>query len=349
MQLGICWVKFEGPLPGKQGSAHDVACHVVKVCDGQRVGLAGDEKIKVVLDGRGLRADKAVKEEMARRYPPKIAKPPAPPAPTAPPATWGAAAAPAVSAVAATPASSGGSRTPMAPPSAPRFGPSGPGAGRFPSQYGPPGRPRPPFNPNHPHHTAYNSPFGRATPARSGFSIQSRPIGVPARSLQTNRSLASSFIDAPFGQPSQVQQRQSEGFDAYTPRNIRFSRSRSRSRSQSSAGDSDSSDEGHERSKNRTRSPRLHGKRGAIQDDAASKADEEAVVEKIKAALVSNGRAYILIDATALPAAKVSDDNLRDHFRAFKPTEVSLASRTEARKLTLADSLQQPSAIHSLC
>ena len=49
-------MKFDGPVSGRKGTAHDVAVHVVKVCDGQRIGLSGTEKIKVVLDGRGLRA-----------------------------------------------------------------------------------------------------------------------------------------------------------------------------------------------------------------------------------------------------------------------------------------------------
>lgn len=80
MQLGIVWVRFDGPAPGKTGSAHDVAKNVVKMCDGQRVGMQGGmERVKVVLDGRGLLAEKAVKEEMARRHAPKPKPPPLPP------------------------------------------------------------------------------------------------------------------------------------------------------------------------------------------------------------------------------------------------------------------------------
>lgn len=91
MQLGICWVKFDGPVQGRSGTAHDVAAHVVKTCDGQRVGLSGNERIKVVFDGRGLRTEKAVKEEMERRYKPKpkpVVQPPTGPKaamPAAPP------------------------------------------------------------------------------------------------------------------------------------------------------------------------------------------------------------------------------------------------------------------------
>lgn len=81
MQLGIVWVRFDGPAPGKTGTAHEVARNVVRMCDGQRVGLQGGERVKVVLDGRGLLAEKAVKEEMARRSAPKP-KPQPPPSAT---------------------------------------------------------------------------------------------------------------------------------------------------------------------------------------------------------------------------------------------------------------------------
>ncbi|BEI80595.1 hypothetical protein CcaverHIS002_0111240 [Cutaneotrichosporon cavernicola] len=82
MQLGIVWVRFDGPAPGKTGTAHDVAKNVVRICDGQRVGLQSQERVRVVLDGRGLLAEKAVKEEMAKRNAPKPKLPPLPSAPT---------------------------------------------------------------------------------------------------------------------------------------------------------------------------------------------------------------------------------------------------------------------------
>jgi histone-lysine N-methyltransferase SETD1 len=82
MQLGIVWVRFDGPAPGKTGTAHDVAKNVVRMCDGQRVGLQNQERVRVVLDGRGLLAEKAVKDEMAKRNAPKPRPPPPPSAPT---------------------------------------------------------------------------------------------------------------------------------------------------------------------------------------------------------------------------------------------------------------------------
>jgi hypothetical protein len=45
-------------------------------------------------------------------------------------------------------------------------------------------------------------------------------------------------------------------------------------------------------------------------------------VERVKAALAENNNTYVHIDANVLPAKSVSEDHLKDHFRAFKPAKV---------------------------
>ena len=307
MQLGICWVKFDGPQSGRPGTAYDVAVQVVKVCDGQRIGLSGNEKIKVVLDGRGLRAEKAVKEEMAKRYPPKK---PAPPLPKPPPPA------------AATPSSGG--VTPRTPridyPTRPT--PPGPVAVPFHSTL--PARPRPPnvmFD-----SAGHNySSLGRSLPIRAHpGTFPARPSGLPHRPAPATQNLASSFVDAPFA-PHSRGRRFDDLRDSYSPRRSR-SRSRSRSHPLSCSTCSPySSDSEYDRPAYRSRrspSPFERGKPRGRVVPIKDRREDGAAFERINKALTENGHAYVFIDANALPARSVSEDHLKDHFRAFKPAQV---------------------------
>lgn len=55
------------------------------------------------------------------------------------------------------------------------------------------------------------------------------------------------------------------------------------------------------------------------------KEDEEAA-ELMKNTLADNGHSYAFIDANSLPLKSVNEDHLKDHFRAFKPSQVSTLS-----------------------
>ena len=299
MQLGICWVKFDGPLPRRTGTAHDVANQVVKVCDGQRVGLAGDERVKVVLDGRGLRTEKAVQEEMSKRYPPKKVEPPKPiPAPAIKTPSSGAAT-PQIDSAHKSSLPNGG----RPPPSSIPFRPS-----------------RPPifFNSTERNH----HPLNRSAPVRSfndavfHSTLPSRPFAV--------QQLNSSFVDAPFAQQARSHHRKhyNDFREAYSPRRS-SSRSRSYSRCSTCTSSSDS-DGDRPALRRRSRSPYGGARgRGHAIPTATRKQDDEAV-ERMKRALTNNGHAYAFVDSTCLPPKSVSEDHLKDHFRAFKPSQVRM-------------------------
>ena len=303
MQLGICWVKFDGPLSGRSGTGHDVVLNVVKVCNGQRIGLAGNEKITVVLDGRGLRAEKAVKAEMARRY---AQKKPAVPVKSSP---------------APTPRST--ERTPISGQATPRVGSireaqSGPSSSPpVPRTFSNlPARPR-----------AADAPWNnRHRPA----SNLSRPLGLPPRPAPHTQNLASSFIDAPFAPRERDRDHRdhSPHYDSY--RYSRRSRSRSRSRSRRARSHSCSTCSSYSDSEDdrpiyrrRGRSPSPRRGRAVRREDSTERKENEAATARVQKALSANGLAYILIETTALPYKSVSEEHLKDHFRMFKPSQVS--------------------------
>ena len=298
MQLGICWVKFDGPLPGRPGTAHDVANQVVKACDGQRVGLAGDERVKVVLDGRGLRTEKAVQEEISRRYPPKKVEPPKPnTAPTNKTPLSGAAT-PQIDSAHKSSLPAGG----RPPPSSIPFRPS-----------------RPPlfFNSTERNHPS----LGRPVPVRPFNGPVSHP-SLPSRPIAGVQQLKSSFVDAPFAQQarSHHRKRHDDFREAYTPRHS-SSRSRSYSRCSTCSSSSDSESD-RPVFRRRSRSPYGGARgRGHAIPTAPRKQDEEAV-ERMKRALTNNGHSYAFIESTCLPPNTVTEDHLKDHFRAFKPSQV---------------------------
>ncbi|WVQ96441.1 hypothetical protein IAU59_003546 [Kwoniella sp. CBS 9459] len=327
MQLGICWVKFDGPPHGKAGTAHDVAQQVCRACDGQRISVMGNERIKVVLDGRGIRTERAVKEEMERRYPPKpkaVPKPPlqATPIPSLIPPNIGT----------STP-SSAGAQTPRADQHAlPKSVPTMPKS----SMLGPslPSRLyRPPVF-NSPQHTSLPS---RPLPARPSSLLPTRPIalanGLPARpDTSAVQHLASSFTAAPFSrQVSHTDRDRDRRFDrpdSYTPLSRRRSRSRSASYSSySSDYTSESEDDrptyrgGRGRRGRGDRSPYGRRRVGGRVVAQPTEKDEHAV-EKTKQALTANGHAHVFIDAKSLPATGNYEPYLRDHFKAFKPAEI---------------------------
>lgn len=63
--------------------------------------------------------------------------------------------------------------------------------------------------------------------------------------------------------------------------------------------------------------------------DKKEKNEEQlSEVEKVKKALEQNGHGYLFIDTAALPVGSITEDQLRDHFRAFKPAKVSCTSDT---------------------
>ncbi|WRT67861.1 uncharacterized protein IL334_004835 [Kwoniella shivajii] len=321
MQLGICWVKFDGPPHGRPGTAHDVACQVVRVCDGQRISLTGNEKIKIVLDGRGIRTQKAVKEEMEKRYPPK---PKVIPIPTSKPTFPLSTPSLVPAAVGTSTPSSAGAQTPRAESGISRIQPPIPKplTGSFPSRAY---RPSP--------SVSYHNPRYSSLPNRPGLpsrpipvSLPSRPMGLPARPDTSVQHLASSFTAAPFTRhvdQTYQDQRRYDYADSYTPNQRRRSRSRSRSYASSYSSDySSDSDDYRPAYKSRERSPygrrRVAGGRVAPQ---TTKEDEKAA-EKIKEALTANGKAHVYIDAKSLPPTETYVAHLKDHFKTFKPSQI---------------------------
>ncbi|RXK36777.1 hypothetical protein M231_05938 [Tremella mesenterica] len=306
MQLGLCWVQFSGPVPGKTGSAHDVANNVVKVCDGQRVGLVGNEKIKVVLDGRGLRTQQAVKEEMERRYAkPKL--PPPPPPPTLPP-------------------------PPSAPRSQPPLIPSTPASGTAtPSSEVPTAplnssyRPKPNFvngsnrrfTPNFPSIPSAPPPrnypsLNRSIPIPSFVNLP-RPPGLPPRPMPVSQ-IHNSFIAAPFAPRGRVQDMR----DSSSPARRRRSRSRSHSFCSTCDSYTDSEDD---RPMYRVRSRSPVG-RGRVKAPLGPSRDDELKAERVTQAVKENGLPHIFLDAKQLPSSLIREEHLRDHFRTFKPTQI---------------------------
>jgi histone-lysine N-methyltransferase SETD1 len=314
MQLGICWVKFDAPPTSSGKTAHDIAKTVVKICDGQRIRMQGDEKIRVVLDGRGLRAQKAVKEEMERRYKPK----PKPVPKAAPPP----------SPVIATPAS--GADTPKTESTLPPK----------PTPAGLPNRPTPrpvPFFNNRDY-----ASLGRAQPIRPTFQSSKLPgrpaFGAGQGAQRTNPT----YTTLPYSRPG----KSIDLRDSWEPgRDRGRSRSRSRSRSRDGRGsrsryrsvsrhsshtsgcstcpsDSEySDDDRHYRSRGRRRAatpPKREKK------PTGPSKEDEAAMEKVKKALAENGKSHIFIDETTLSTKDIStSEYLRDHFRAFHPKQVS--------------------------
>ncbi|WVW84765.1 hypothetical protein I302_106800 [Kwoniella bestiolae CBS 10118] len=318
MQLGICWVKFDGPPHGRQGTAHDVACQVVRICDGQRISLNADEKIKVVLDGRGLRTQQAVKDEMLKRYPPKpkvIPKPAVPVStPSLIPPTAGT----------STP-SSAGAQTPRAESSFSRVIPSVPKplTGSLPSR--PYMRP-PPTQPANFHASLPSRPGSlpsRPLPPHSTMFLPSRPSGLPARPDTSVQHLASSFTAAPFSRPEASTSKRYDQSDSYTP-GQRLARSSSRTPYSDYTSDytSDSEDD-HARPAYRSRERSPVGRRrvnGRVAPQP-NKEDEKAT-ERMKDALLKNGMSHVFIDSKALPLQLMYENYLRDHFKAFKPSQI---------------------------
>lgn len=305
MQLGICWVKFDTPPSSSGKTAHDIAKTVVKICDGQRIRMQGDEKIRVVLDGRGLRAQKAVKEEMERRYKPKpkpIPKaPPPPPTPTI-----------------ATPAS--GADTPKTESNVLHK----PAPAGLPSRPTP--RPVPFFN-----NKNYAS-LGKAQPIRPTFQpkLPGRP-GFSGFNSGGQRN-DSTYASLPYSRPGRVvdlRDTWSPGRDRGRSRSRSRSRSRPRHRSRSrhsshgsfcSTCPSDSEyseDERYHRGRRRAATPKREKPTGPSKED-------EAAVAQVQKALADNGKSHIFIDEKTLSTKDVStSEYLRDHFRAFHPRQVS--------------------------
>ncbi|WWD18538.1 hypothetical protein CI109_102991 [Kwoniella shandongensis] len=309
MQLGICWVKFDGPPHGRPGTAHDVANQVVKVCDGQRISLTGNERIKVVLDGRGLRTQKAVKDEMDRRYAPKpkpVTRPPV--APTATPTPLNGVSTP----------SSAGAATPRGDSVSNRSFPSIP---TKPLPAGPRNY-RPPFESSSRNSLLPTRPF----PPRNMPFLPPKPVGLPARPDTAVQHLASSFTAAPFAKHAHHDDtRRSNARDSYTPRRAR-SRSASYSSYSSYSDYSSDSDDGRPAYRPRSRSPYGRRRAGGRVAAAPSKDDEKAV-ERVKQAVTENGHAHIFIDAKSLPATPTYEPHLRDHFKAFKPAQTPPSAR----------------------
>lgn len=322
MQLGICWVKFEGPPLGRPGTAHDVASMAVKVCDGKKIGM-GDERIKVVLDGRGKRAEQAVKEEMERRYPPK--KPSALPGDVKVTSLLG-------TAMATT------SRPPNAPnasthliekqaldtsakPPIIRPGVLKPLGQKM---YHRPSAPPHFFNNNRFRDESFlsrpfNAGLGMISQQQMGHKI------LPGRPVQ---QLASSFTSAPFAKHPWERREDSwaneRGGRLKEEPSTRYRRARSLSRSSYSPYSSYSSyseESEEERPRRPTKVPYPQRKRLA----AGPSKEDEYKMEDVREAIRKNGHPCVFIDAKFLPATREYESYLKDHFKAFRPTEVSLA------------------------
>jgi hypothetical protein len=70
----------------------------------------------------------------------------------------------------------------------------------------------------------------------------------------------------------------------------------------------------------RDRRGKLAPKRDTLEDEAA--------IQRVRKALENNGKSHVFIDSTALPAKSVNDADLWNHFRTYKPIQVS---RTDGR------------------
>lgn len=317
MQLGICWVKFEGPPLGRPGSAHDVASTAVKVCDGKKISV-GDERIRVVLDGRGKRAEQAVKEEMERRYPPK--KPYASP-----------------SGMNVTPLSRTAMATTSRPPNASNASTPlidkqtldtyvkppiiGPGVPKPLGQkmYHRPSAPPIVFN-----NIRFRDESFLRRPFNAGLGSILQQQMVPGRPVQ---QLASSFTSAPFVKHHRERREDSwtneRGRRLKDDSSTRHGRARTLSRSSFSSFSSSSSyseDSEEERPRRPTKLPYPQRKRLAT---GPSKEDEYKM-ENVRETIRKNGHPCVFIDAKSLPAVREYESYLRDHFKVFKPAEVSL-------------------------
>jgi histone-lysine N-methyltransferase SETD1 len=374
MQLGICWVKFDTPSSASGKSAHEIANTVVKVCNGQRIRMQGDEKIKVVLDGRGLRAQKAVKEEMERRYKPKPkpvpkavpkAAPPPPPMPTPAP-------------TAPTPASTHEAGTPK---SDPHTNSNGSLAKPKPSHalHALPSRPIPHAVPLYANNTNRNyASLGRSQPVRPPMPNfpPSRPTTMPTQAanpifFKKQYTRGDRDIDlrdnfSPRRERSRSRSRDRDrdrsrdrgrGRDTYIAKSPSRSRRRSYSRDSTHSTDcptcpsnysSDSGDERHYRPTYRRRSP---GPRRIVgRAPVGPSKEDEAAMEKVKIALAQNGRSHIYIDETSLSTRDTSmSEYLRDHFRAFHPKQVSYfqTERKEESRLMI-DPVESERVVHSI-
>ncbi len=75
------------------------------------------------------------------------------------------------------------------------------------------------------------------------------------------------------------------------------------------------------------------------------KQEDEKELERVRTALTDNGHAYVFIDAKSLPMGPSTEDHVKDHFRAFKPTQVSL----HLKSMKLMPGCKQPCRmVHSL-
>ncbi|WWC88625.1 uncharacterized protein L201_003538 [Kwoniella dendrophila CBS 6074] len=333
MQLGICWVKFDGPPHGKTGTAHDVACQVVKVCDGQRISLNGNEKIKVVLDGRGLRTERAVKDEMLRRYPPKPKVIPKPVVSVSTPSLIQPTAA-----GTSTP-SSAGAQTPRAtnessvsriipPIPKPLTGSLPNRPHRTPQSY----QQNPPYEPSlHVSLPSRPTTMLSRSAASSSTMLLARPSGLPVRPDTTVQNLVSSFTAAPFSRHTSGSDydrgRRYDYSDSYTP-DSRRPRSRSRSRTPYSDYSSDYSSDSvdyHSRPSYRPRDRSPHrGRRpnGKTAPQFKPTIEDEKAVERIKQASSSNGLKHIFIDSSSLSPTESNSSYVKDHFKTFKPSQI---------------------------
>ncbi|ODO10145.1 hypothetical protein I350_02373 [Cryptococcus amylolentus CBS 6273] len=323
MQLGICWVKFDSPPSGKPGTANDVASSVVKMCDGKRISNNGNEKIKVVLDGRGLRTAKAVKEEMERLYPPKKAVdiPLEGNKPTPTPATAPTSTPTPSSQVASTPArltsangvGTVGNHTPVARPGPTTAlngktiytKPLGQGfQGGFQAQR---------FGSNAPYNDRFNNnqsqhrPFGHANLRHLGpYAPGGARNPLPRPLQQPVQHLESSFTSAPF---------EKHGASADRGRALNGRSSRDRSLTLTSS-ESDSDDD--RRPGRRGLSP--YGQ-GGVSKSGPSPEDEERLA-KIREQIKENGKPYIFVISQGLPTTASYEGFLGDHFKLFKPAKI---------------------------
>nr|ODN93927.1 hypothetical protein L203_00095 [Cryptococcus depauperatus CBS 7841] len=323
MQLGICWVKFDGPPHGKIGTAHDVAKLVVKACEGKKIGM-NDERIKLVLDGRGVRTAKAVKEEMEKRYPPKKPTTQAVPSRTSSVS----------SSTKATPipilASSGNTHTSSVSNQTPHTESSSTSLLAKTVETKPLYQKQRGIWPPAPRLTNLNTKFSYIgdTALRPFVPRGLRPLpssimnyaDLPRKPIQ---ELEASFTSAPFMKQDDGRTHPDDvrGRSPYADNKCRPSRLRSLSRSSYSSlssYSSYSSDSESERRGRYIRPPHEKSSRKKAAVDELSKSENDDVEEQIK----TNNYPHIYIDAKSLPTLRSYEGNLQDHFKAFKPVNV---------------------------
>lgn len=330
-QMGICWVNFEEN--GKNGqSGNEAAKEVVRKWNKQSIGkhmIARNEKVKIVLDGTGGKATKAVQkavEKVAREM--KAAR-------DAQRAAAKAAAEPAHKV-----------STPQSHPSAkiPTSAPRPSASHMMPSHVPIPGRPSSSYIPSsslpsRPVNQVPSHASDRSRPNHLSSGSSYRPSQLPVAPIAP-KDAYNSFVSAPFEKkhvpargmisekrfdgrtpPDSVLRRSSAALSHHHPASSGSFSPATSDNSDTSDG-SDSDEEANRKLMERARRrivPRME--RQQARKDAQK---HEAERKQVEEDLVANGNDYIFIDRKSLPRSSTIKEELHKHFAMVPPTKVRI-------------------------